>query len=76
LTDIDKLKSILTGWKNVIWRDPVIEKIAHERAAICAECDLNKGSWCSDCNCFIPAKARSLAESCLLWDDIDKKYDL
>jgi len=73
---INKLKSIMEGWRNVIWSDPVVEKIAMERIEICAECDQNEGNWCTDCNCYIPAKARSLSEECILWDHIDGKYDL
>ena len=73
---IDKLKSIKDGWLNVLWPDPRVEEIAGDRAAICAECDYNDGNWCMDCMCFIPAKIRSLAERCLLWEEIDKKYDL
>jgi len=73
---LDKLKSIKEGWENVIWPDPEVEKIATERIEICAKCNQNEGNWCTDCNCYIPAKARSLSEECILWDHIDKKYDL
>jgi len=76
VTKIYKLKSILTGWRNVIWPDPIVEEIALQRAEVCAGCDLNDDNWCKDCKCYIPAKARSLAERCILWEDIDRKYDL
>ena len=73
---VNKLNSIITGWRNILWPDPLIEEIAMARAEICAECTSNDGNWCIDCMCFIPAKARSLAERCLLWEDIDEKYNL
>ena len=73
---IDKLKSIKEGWINVLWPDPEVEKIAVDRASVCAECSENDGNWCMDCMCFIPAKIRSLAERCILWDVIDRKYNL
>ena len=75
-TGIDKLKSILNGWKNVIWSDPKVEQIAVGRAKICAGCDHNVLSFCNDCGCFIPAKARSLSETCVFWNVIDAKYGL
>jgi len=75
---IDKLKSILDGWKNIVWPDPVVKKIAEERATVCADCtgDHNRMNWCNQCGCFIPAKARSLAEVCEYWNEIDLKYGL
>lgn len=73
---IDKLKSILEGWKNVIWSSPEVEKIAHERVAICAKCGCEEEGWCNNCRCPIIAKARSLSEVCEKWNEIDKKYDL
>ena len=75
---IDKLKSILEGWKNVAWSSPRVEQIATERAVVCAECDCNDKGWCELCGCPIIAKARSLSEICDdgKWDEIDKKYNL
>ena len=72
---VDKLKSIANGWRNIIWPNPETEKIAYERAEICAGCRYNKANWCGLCHCYIPAKARSLTETCQYWDEIDKKYD-
>ena len=76
LTGTDKLKSILEGWKNVIWKNPQVEKIAHDRAEICAKCDCNDKGWCNDCGCPIIAKARSLSEYCDEWDEVDKQNGL
>jgi len=66
-----KLDSILEGWKNIIWRDSEVERIAKKRAAICSTCDRNIKDWCIECACYIPAKARSMNEYCKLdkWDE-------
>ena len=60
----DKLKNIIEGWKNLIWLDPRIEKLAITRAGICADCESNKLSICIKCNCWIPAKVRAITEKC------------
>ncbi len=64
----DKVKSIAKGWSNVIWTNPEVEKIAYSRIEICADCDCNVKSFCNDCGCWIPAKARSPDEHCDKWD--------
>ena len=33
------IKDILNGWKNYLVDDPVIEKVAKERATICSGCE-------------------------------------
>lgn len=33
-----KLQRIANGWKNYLFADQRIEKLAHDRAAVCAEC--------------------------------------
>ena len=60
----DKLKSIYDGWKHLIWPDAETERIAKERAVMCADCKHSKLSWCNQCGCYIPAKIRSLNEKC------------
>jgi len=75
-TGMDKLKSILEGWSNVIWSSPIVKEVATLRAEVCAGCDCNNKNWCSECGCYIPAKARSLSEVCEKWDNIDEKYNL
>lgn len=39
MSNLSKLNSILTGWKNFIFINPQIEKLAKVRAEICAGCD-------------------------------------
>lgn len=69
------IASILSGWKNFIDKSEVVEKIAEERAAICAACPDAKqgklltfvndslkeiqGHYCGVCNCPLSAKIRS-----------------
>ena len=76
LTGIDKLKSILSGWKNVIWSSELVKNVAYARAEVCAPCDQNSKGWCLDCGCPIIAKARSLSEYCDKWDEVDKQNGL
>jgi len=67
--------NILTGWKNYLDKSEVVEKVAKERAAICAVCPFAKqgklltfvkdtltevqGAYCSECGCPLSAKIRS-----------------
>lgn len=64
----NKLEEIFTGWKNLIFENEVIEVIAKERIRICVEeCkELNDYNSCSQCGCYMPAKARSPQSSCPL----------
>lgn len=64
MTKAEKIGSIITGWKNVIWKSPEVEKEAIRRVTICSECKSNVNNVCKQCNCWIPAKARSLVENC------------
>ena len=66
---------ILKGWKNFISKSDVIEKVAKERAAVCASCPYAKqgklltfvkdtleevqGAYCDKCGCPLSAKGRS-----------------
>lgn len=59
-----KVERIVEGWGNYIFRTSETESIALQRAKVCAVCTENKREWCKVCKCFIPAKTRSLAESC------------
>lgn len=43
----NKLNEIFQGWKNLIFEDPKIEKIAKARAEICASCEFNIKNKCS-----------------------------
>lgn len=64
LTVQDKLKSIYEGWKYLIWKDAEIEKMAKERAEICADCQWSNLNICRQCGCIISAKVRSKIEKC------------
>ena len=72
----NKLSAIVEGWKNVLFPNPEMEKIALERAKICSTCDSNKFNICSECGCVLIAKTRSTKESnnCPLdkWEKIIK----
>ena len=46
-----KISEIFNGWKNVVFPNEHIEKIAKARAAICATCEYNVKSRCKKC-CF------------------------
>lgn len=61
----DKMISIMAGWSKLLFRDPDVERVAIPRAEKCARCDnANDSNWCAICNCYIPAKVRSLKEKC------------
>jgi len=66
MTPAEKIGSIITGWKNVIWKDEKTEQEAIRRVKICSECGSNNRNICMQCSCFIPAKARSMRENCPL----------
>jgi hypothetical protein len=65
---VDKSKEIATGYKNLIWKDEEIEKIAEKRGKICESCgELNKAGfylYCDLCGCYVPAKLRSPESTC------------
>lgn len=62
------LLEIYSGWKNLIFENPQIETVAKERIRICVEeCDnLTNIHTCTQCGCYMPAKARSPQSSCPL----------
>lgn len=61
---MSKLQEILSGWKNVIWEKPEIEKLAMDRAVICSSCDKNVNNICQVCGCPLMAKTRSEYSKC------------
>ncbi len=91
MSKLDKLKQIVEGWKNVIWENPQVERVAKERASICANCDFNVDNICDSnksgttihgnpvngCGCPLIAKTRSMATSCpkMLWFPYDLEND-
>lgn len=62
-TWLEKLSEIQDGWKNAIWKDEEVEKVALERATVCAKCPSNKGNACIECGCPLFAKTRSMKET-------------
>lgn len=58
------LKSIIDGWKNLVWSSPEMEDLAKARANICSLCEENKSGICMKCNCVLSAKVRSITETC------------
>ena len=62
------LNNLIEGWANVISTDPLVEKLAEERAKICAECPfLHLKSVCGKCGCPVLSKTRSLKSTCPLF---------
>ncbi len=79
---IKKLAEIAEGWKNLIDRDPEVEKIAEERLGLCLSCKYNNTSpelgmlsKCTLCGCVLEAKSRSLKSKCPinLWPDLTEE---
>ena len=60
----NKFERIVEGWGNLAFKNADVEKLAKERAKICAVCQQNNNEWCKMCGCYIPAKVRSRAEIC------------
>tara|TARA_A100001201_G_C4075359_1_gene197170 strand:- start:388 stop:612 length:225 start_codon:yes stop_codon:yes gene_type:complete len=61
-----KLSEIFNGWKNVVFPNENVEKIAKARASICADCEYNVKSRCKKCGCPLIAKTRSMQSHCPL----------
>lgn len=60
------LSEIIIGWKNYIFPNEEVEKIATNRMISCLNCTklINKSKKCSVCGCYTPAKVRSLKSKC------------
>ena len=63
-----KVKEIVDGWQNLMYRDPIVEVEATKRALICSNCpELSEGAGvylhCKKCGCYLPAKVRSIVET-------------
>lgn len=59
-----KFNEIVSGWKNVVFKTPEIEEMAHKRALICAACPHNVDRVCQECGCPLVAKTRSPESKC------------
>lgn len=62
------LGEIFEGWKNLIFEDPEVEKVALPRLEICAKCPIRTNGICDStkggCGCVTTAKARCLTCKC------------
>lgn len=61
---LKKFREITEGWKNVAFENPEVEKIANDRATICAGCPFSKAGICTKCGCPLKAKTRSIQSKC------------
>jgi hypothetical protein len=61
-----KVSEIFNGWKNVVFPNEYVEKIAKARAEICGTCEFNVRSRCKKCGCPLIAKTRSMQSHCPL----------
>ena len=62
---MSQLQEIYEGWKNYLFENSKVEKIAKERIAMCVICkNLTKNKTCEICGCFLPAKCRSIESHC------------
>ena len=60
-----KLQKIIEGWKNYIFPNEKVERIAKARALRCATCDFNILEMCMKCGgCPIAMKTRSMDSKC------------
>lgn len=64
---MSQLNEIITGWRNYVFPNKEVEKIAIKRMTICVGCDkLKSDNRCGQCGCFMPAKVRSIKSTCPL----------
>lgn len=61
---MSKFQEIISGYKNLIWENPEIEKLAMDRALVCSTCPHNIDNKCKICGCFLIAKCRSEYSRC------------
>lgn len=61
---MSKFQEIISGWKNVLWSSPEVEKLAMDRALVCGDCIYNVHNVCSKCSCPLVAKTRSEYSKC------------
>ena len=62
---MSQLQEIYEGWKNLLFENPKVEKIAKERIKICVGCTkLKSNNSCEICGCYMPAKTRSMGSHC------------
>lgn len=59
-----QFREIVNGYKNTVFPNKEVEKLALERALICSTCVSNKANFCSKCGCNLTAKTRSINSNC------------
>lgn len=64
MTITNKIKSIVNGYKNLIWKKEQLEPLFQQRLNTCSNCSENIGGICKLCGCIIQAKTRSISEVC------------
>ena len=61
------LSEIISGWKNYVFPNKEVEKIATNRMMTCLDCPkLKSNKRCALCRCFMPVKVRSMKSTCPL----------
>jgi len=68
---------IVTGFANMAIKslrtdNHKVEVEARRRLDVCGSCSYRMSMICSDCGCYLPAKARSNKE-CKYWKNNDRK---
>lgn len=64
---IDLFTEIISGWKNYVFPNKEVEKIAVQRILTCIECPkFTSKKTCGICKCYMPAKTRSINATCPL----------
>jgi len=62
--NLEQLKNILDGWKNVFISDEEVEALALEREKVCLQCPHKKKLICELCHCPLKAKLRAVHAEC------------
>ena len=62
--NLDQLKNMLDGWKNVFISDEEVELLASERQIVCEQCPHKKKFTCGLCGCPLKAKLRAVEAIC------------
>lgn len=78
------LRNMFEGYKNLLFEDAEIEKMAEQRLEVCEKCDKVNylaGSFylhCKACICYLPAILRAPKKECKLgkWNHINLPKDV
>lgn len=63
---MDELNELISGWKNIIFKNPTTEELGKKRLVKCITCQhYNKNSKrCKLCGCFVQVAVRSIPKKC------------